>query len=155
MNKRTREVNAADDITAMANSLLLLSPSATAGGSGGRMFTCKTCNKQFSSFQALGGHRASHKKPKLAVSGGGDPSQPPSPVKPKTHECSICGMEFPIGQALGGHMRRHREAITVEEPPMVKKINSSRRALCMDLNLTPLENKFLFGKVLPAVDCFF
>ncbi|OIW09117.1 hypothetical protein TanjilG_11255 [Lupinus angustifolius] len=26
-------------------------------------YECKTCNKTFSSFQALGGHRASHKKP--------------------------------------------------------------------------------------------
>ncbi|KAK4492976.1 hypothetical protein RD792_000303 [Penstemon davidsonii] len=28
------------------------------------MYTCKTCNRAFTSFQALGGHRASHKKPK-------------------------------------------------------------------------------------------
>ncbi|KAJ1694623.1 hypothetical protein LUZ63_011321 [Rhynchospora breviuscula] len=27
-------------------------------------YVCKTCDKRFSSFQALGGHRASHKKPK-------------------------------------------------------------------------------------------
>ncbi|KAF4373479.1 hypothetical protein F8388_025173 [Cannabis sativa] len=32
------------------------------GLSGGHVFECKTCNKRFSSFQALGGHRASHKK---------------------------------------------------------------------------------------------
>ncbi|RZC93255.1 hypothetical protein C5167_030374 [Papaver somniferum] len=31
----------------------------------GRLYECKTCNKQFPSFQALGGHRASHKKPRL------------------------------------------------------------------------------------------
>lgn len=30
-------------------------------------YECKTCNKSFSSFQALGGHRASHKKPKPAT----------------------------------------------------------------------------------------
>ncbi|CAN4105819.1 unnamed protein product [Withania somnifera] len=29
------------------------------------MYQCKTCNRTFPSFQALGGHRASHKKPKL------------------------------------------------------------------------------------------
>ncbi|XP_021774557.1 zinc finger protein ZAT5-like [Chenopodium quinoa] len=29
-------------------------------------YECKTCNKTFSSFQALGGHRASHKKPKTS-----------------------------------------------------------------------------------------
>ncbi|XP_071734897.1 zinc finger protein ZAT5-like [Rutidosis leptorrhynchoides] len=28
-------------------------------------YECKTCNRAFSTFQALGGHRASHKKPKL------------------------------------------------------------------------------------------
>ncbi|KZV22053.1 hypothetical protein F511_35318 [Dorcoceras hygrometricum] len=28
------------------------------------LYACKTCNRAFRSFQALGGHRASHKKPK-------------------------------------------------------------------------------------------
>ncbi|XP_078148389.1 zinc finger protein ZAT9-like [Carex rostrata] len=32
----------------------------------GNDYPCKTCNKRFNSFQALGGHRASHKKPKLS-----------------------------------------------------------------------------------------
>ncbi|KAL3731995.1 hypothetical protein ACJRO7_028786 [Eucalyptus globulus] len=31
------------------------------------VYECKTCNKTFPSFQALGGHRASHKKLKLAT----------------------------------------------------------------------------------------
>ncbi|KAF5819794.1 putative transcription factor C2H2 family [Helianthus annuus] len=31
-------------------------------------YECKTCNRTFPSFQALGGHRASHKKPKVSVS---------------------------------------------------------------------------------------
>ncbi|TKV96809.1 hypothetical protein SEVIR_9G453500v4 [Setaria viridis] len=70
-----------------------------------RVFECKTCNRQFPSFQALGGHRASHKKPRTAD--GGAAAEPP---KPKVHGCSICGLEFAIGQALGGHMRRHRAA---------------------------------------------
>lgn len=64
-----------------------------------RVFVCKTCDRVFPSFQALGGHRASHKKPRL--DDGGD-------LKPKLHGCSVCGLEFAIGQALGGHMRRHR-----------------------------------------------
>ncbi|CAO2817831.1 unnamed protein product [Amaranthus hypochondriacus] len=34
------------------------------GKSGYYVYECKTCGKTFSSFQALGGHRASHKKPK-------------------------------------------------------------------------------------------
>ncbi|CAO2834214.1 unnamed protein product [Amaranthus hypochondriacus] len=38
-------------------------PSST-GNFGYYVYECKTCGKTFSSFQALGGHRASHKKPK-------------------------------------------------------------------------------------------
>ncbi|KAI3696728.1 hypothetical protein L6452_29237 [Arctium lappa] len=34
-----------------------------ARSSGFYVYECKTCNRGFSSFQALGGHRASHKKP--------------------------------------------------------------------------------------------
>ncbi|KAI4334326.1 hypothetical protein L6164_019035 [Bauhinia variegata] len=30
------------------------------------IYECKTCNRTFPSFQALGGHRASHKKPKVS-----------------------------------------------------------------------------------------
>ncbi|KAE8669244.1 putative nuclease HARBI1 [Hibiscus syriacus] len=115
-----------------------------------RVFECKTCNRQFASFQALGGHRASHKKPKL-IGGDNDSTENRRPTKPKTHRCSICGLEFTIGQALGGHMRRHRigssenrdqhdEAVIT---PILKKSNS-RRVLCLDLNLTPLENDCLF-----------
>lgn len=101
--------------TDVANWLMLLSRS----GGGGRVdhepvvqttyrvFECKTCNRQFPSFQALGGHRASHKKPRLID----DQHNRVQGAKPRVHECSICSMEFAIGQALGGHMRRHRTAI--------------------------------------------
>ncbi|KAK4385419.1 Zinc finger protein ZAT11 [Sesamum angolense] len=177
MMKRCREGYAEEeDVSSMANCLMLLSggrtAAAAAGGEFTRVFECKTCNRQFPSFQALGGHRASHKKPRMA---GGDrllqASSPPP--KPKTHECSICGLEFAIGQALGGHMRRHRAAMNDQNqpsrslsplpssvlslsPPLIVKKSNSRRVLCLDLNLTPSENKFLFGKVAaPAVDCFF
>jgi DNA-directed RNA polymerase subunit RPC12/RpoP len=38
------------------------------GRAGYYVYECKTCNRTFPSFQALGGHRASHKKPKaLAI----------------------------------------------------------------------------------------
>ncbi|KAI3822829.1 hypothetical protein L1987_10428 [Smallanthus sonchifolius] len=41
---------------------------STAGGKiGFYAYECKTCNRTFPSFQALGGHRASHKKPKVNV----------------------------------------------------------------------------------------
>ncbi|XWS08034.1 hypothetical protein CRYUN_Cryun41cG0042400 [Craigia yunnanensis] len=37
------------------------------GKAGYYVYKCKTCNRTFPSFQALGGHRASHKKPKAAA----------------------------------------------------------------------------------------
>ncbi|KAI5021603.1 hypothetical protein ZWY2020_058333 [Hordeum vulgare] len=38
------------------------------------VYECKTCNKCFPTFHALGGHRASHKKPCLAGAGADDDS---------------------------------------------------------------------------------
>ena len=38
--------------------------STGSGKVGYYVYECKTCNRTFPSFQALGGHRASHKKPK-------------------------------------------------------------------------------------------
>ncbi|XP_009593204.1 zinc finger protein ZAT11-like [Nicotiana tomentosiformis] len=159
--KRERE-GEFDTITTMANYLMLLSRQANnfdnINKSPNRVFECKTCNRQFSSFQALGGHRASHKKPRL-MGELNFHQLSTSPPKPKTHECSICGVEFPIGQALGGHMRRHRAILNennnIQVPHVVKKSNS-RRVLCLDLNLTPLENdlEFKLGKSSPVVDCF-
>ena len=37
-----------------------------AGRAPERVFVCKTCNRTFPSFQALGGHRASHKRPRAS-----------------------------------------------------------------------------------------
>ncbi|XP_019181695.1 PREDICTED: zinc finger protein ZAT5-like [Ipomoea nil] len=111
---------------------------AGAGKGGGDLYVyqCKTCNRTFPSFQALGGHRASHKKPKITAADDQKKSAAPSssdfdkqssPLfaagvsthtlsnggKAKIHECSICGSEFSSGQALGGHMRRHRPPPTI------------------------------------------
>ncbi|CAL1398284.1 unnamed protein product [Linum trigynum] len=44
-------------------------PAAAEQQRGVFVYQCKTCDRCFSSFQALGGHRASHKKPRIA---GGD-----------------------------------------------------------------------------------
>uniref|UniRef100_A0ACD5YMZ1 Uncharacterized protein n=1 Tax=Avena sativa TaxID=4498 RepID=A0ACD5YMZ1_AVESA len=98
-----------------------------------RVFECKTCNRQFPSFQALGGHRASHKKPRLA-----DGAEPP---KPKVHGCSICGLEFTVGQALGGHMRRHRavaaagEGLDLGPKDFGEKKTIAPTKLLLDLNV--------------------
>nr|ACU18906.1 unknown [Glycine max] len=48
------------------------------------VYECKTCNRTFSSFQALGGHRASHRKPKVEEKKSSSPplSLPPPPPPP-------------------------------------------------------------------------
>ncbi|KAM7255100.1 hypothetical protein ACFE04_020341 [Oxalis oulophora] len=112
------------------------------------VFKCKTCNKKFSSFQALGGHRASHhKKTKLTdISVDGVVDLGFEVKRRKMHECSICGLGFSMGQALGGHMRKHRDmaaAASAEPRPVaqvLRRSNSVKRVVCLDLNLTPLEN---------------
>jgi len=173
MMKREREV---ESVT-MANYLMLLS----AGGefenrnylkysSNNRVFECKTCKRQFPSFQALGGHRASHKKPRLMM-GESDHNQVlhGSPPKPKTHECSICGLEFAIGQALGGHMRRHRTSSSTTGSMHSSLVSGrsvhngspqkgeKKRVLFPDLNLTPSENDLEILKIrtpTPLLHCF-
>ncbi|PSS26139.1 Zinc finger protein [Actinidia chinensis var. chinensis] len=75
-------------------------------------YKCSVCDKAFPSYQALGGHKASHRK--LATTGAEDrPSNTAaiSALNPsgRAHECSICHKSFPTGQALGGHKRRHYE----------------------------------------------
>lgn len=105
-------------------------------------FKCKTCSRQFLSFQALGGHRARHKKLKQPMDTG--LSSSPTSTKPKMHLCPICGLEFAIGQALGGHMRKHRAALNDHAGPISSKgttttttTTNKRFHLRLDLNLTP------------------
>ncbi|KAK8561321.1 hypothetical protein V6N12_048395 [Hibiscus sabdariffa] len=69
------------------------------------VYRCSVCNKGFPSYQALGGHKASHRKP--SSTDGGDPSSGAARGSGKAHECGICHKTFPTGQALGGHKRRH------------------------------------------------
>ena len=170
--KRQRETEAEESIIRLAESLMQLSRVQQKSKPLLKTFSptefeCKTCNRKFSSFQALGGHRASHKKPKFEAE---ELKEEAKKTKPKMHECSICGMEFSLGQALGGHMRKHRGAISendnnnealssikqaIAKAPVLKRSNS-KRVMCleMDLNLTPLENdlKLLFGNKAPRVD---
>ncbi|KZV23278.1 hypothetical protein F511_02179 [Dorcoceras hygrometricum] len=92
-------------------------------------FLCTICRRSFPSYQALGGHRASHKKFKGCCAPRSENTDY-SPVqsdqssknvrefraktasevglkKGKDHECPICFKVFPSGQALGGHKRSH------------------------------------------------
>lgn len=133
--------------------------------SSNRMFGCKTCNRQFPSFQALGGHRASHKKPRMLADHCSEVRV--GPTKPRVHGCPICGLKFTIGQALGGHMRRHRaigDGLEQQEVLEEKKVEEENTTLCLDLNLAPpgtqwpkmssLSTQNVVHKVSSMVDCF-
>ncbi|TVU44380.1 hypothetical protein EJB05_03817, partial [Eragrostis curvula] len=122
--------------------MLLLARNGGVGGSepsgSPRVFECKTCNRQFPSFQALGGHRASHKRPRHPQAGTAQPA------KARAHGCAVCGVEFALGQALGGHMRRHRAVVeesavarVLAEPEAERKPDEARRLLGLDLNIAP------------------
>ncbi|XP_062001336.1 zinc finger protein ZAT4-like [Rosa rugosa] len=86
-------------------------------------YKCETCKKVFKSYQALGGHRASHKKIKAAAAAAANPNPNRIVYEPepdpkinhnagsssfaKTHQCPVCFRVFSSGQALGGHKRSH------------------------------------------------
>lgn len=115
-----------------------------------RVFECKTCNKQFPSFQALGGHRTAHIKliRHVRLNNLKDHVESSS-ANPRVHDQGpFSGPEFATGEALGGHMRRHRggggDNPMVNEKmnhhiPAVKK-SRSRRIICLDVNVTPFEH---------------
>ncbi|EYU23573.1 hypothetical protein MIMGU_mgv1a007726mg [Erythranthe guttata] len=117
-----------------------------------KCFTCSICKKAFSSYQALGGHRASHKKfkgccapitgnmfePENSHSQGGNNNNNSnqnnnndkvivSGKSSKEHECPICFKVFSSGQALGGHKRSH---LIVNRNPVIEKTRNF-----LDLNL--------------------
>lgn len=77
-------------------------------------YKCSVCGKAFGSYQALGGHKASHRK----LTGGEDStisaaasasgsSTAATSGSGRVHQCSICLKTFSSGQALGGHKRCH------------------------------------------------
>ncbi|KAF3780638.1 Zinc finger protein [Nymphaea thermarum] len=72
-----------------------------------RKFQCGTCRKIFPSYQALGGHRAGHKKSKGSCAPPGLDGLPELSGDGKIHECPVCFRVFGSGQALGGHKRTH------------------------------------------------
>jgi len=85
-------------------------------------FRCAVCGKAFASYQALGGHKSSHRKPPTgeqyaaaaaaarAATSTADSEETTSsggPAAGGPHRCTICRRGFATGQALGGHKRCH------------------------------------------------
>ncbi|KAL1219235.1 Zinc finger protein ZAT9 [Cardamine amara subsp. amara] len=73
-------------------------------------YKCETCGKVFKSYQALGGHRASHKKNRVFNKTEQRSETEYGNVvvaEKRIHECPICLRVFASGQALGGHKRSH------------------------------------------------
>ncbi|KAI5647398.1 hypothetical protein M9H77_33403 [Catharanthus roseus] len=76
-------------------------------------YRCETCKKGFRSYQALGGHRASHKRSKVSEEQESSSmvetnnNNEEEEEKKKVHKCPVCFRIFSSGQALGGHKRTH------------------------------------------------
>ncbi|CAA0830971.1 Zinc finger protein AZF2 [Striga hermonthica] len=127
--KRPRQASGDQEDHAAASSLVLLARgggAADAASTSGRAesgknlpYACDFCGKAFPSYQALGGHKTSHRvKPPSAASsviqdsstsgGGCVPGRIPAL---RVHQCPVCHRVFPTGQALGGHMRKHYDGV--------------------------------------------
>ncbi|KAM0937852.1 putative transcription factor C2H2 family [Dioscorea sansibarensis] len=77
-------------------------------------YQCRACSKCFDTYQALGGHRASHKRNDKGSKKIIESVEYPALKKmKKQHQCSICLKVFSSGQALGGHKRSHIGSATI------------------------------------------
>ena len=123
-------------------------------------FRCAVCGKAFASYQALGGHKSSHRKPpteeqyaaaaaQAAASAGGLDETASSGSGGTSgggpHRCTICRRGFATGQALGGHKRCHYwDGMSVSGIVSAASVSASGTGSSgvtvrnFDLNLAPL-----------------
>ncbi|XP_018479278.2 zinc finger protein ZAT1 [Raphanus sativus] len=66
-----------------------------------KRFTCDICGKVLHSYQALGGHRTSHRTKRLKI------CDKNGQAMVRHYKCELCGRVFESGQALGGHKKVH------------------------------------------------
>lgn len=119
-----------------------------------KSYRCSVCNRSFSSYQALGGHKTSHSKVKSIPSQSVQPQDRRPNANPssqhdtdhidssKWHKCEICKRKFQIGQGMGGHDRFHWTGpAPVSRVPMTSPLEASkmqqRKPLNIDLNELP------------------
>jgi hypothetical protein len=110
-------------------------------------YECSVCGKVYASYQALGGHKTSHRKPPTppaqAASAGGDEASGGAVAEAKVHRCTLCDRTFPSGQALGGHKRLHYEGGAAAAEGLGGKDREAAKAKAaallrdFDLNLLP------------------
>ncbi|KAE8727505.1 retinoblastoma-binding protein 5-like [Hibiscus syriacus] len=101
-------------------------------------YRCETCSRAFNSYQALGGHRASHKKINAYETELSPANMGARPMSgKKTHECPVCYRVFSSGQALGGHKRSHIVTGRVAAAATRTFVESSKKVIInlIDLNL--------------------
>ncbi|XP_020580275.1 zinc finger protein ZAT10-like [Phalaenopsis equestris] len=117
----------------------------------GLSYKCSVCSKAFASYQALGGHKASHRKYPGGASDDAASSASGSfafvSSGGKVHRCSICQKEFSTGQALGGHKRCHYDgsgaaAAAAATVALASEVASSEQRE-FDLNI-PAAVEFVF-----------
>ncbi|KAG6471385.1 zinc finger protein AZF3-like [Zingiber officinale] len=123
-------------------------PPAAAAAAGKGEFKCSVCGKVFGSHQALGGHKASHRKLNSgdetlssAASSAASASSSAS-ASGKMHRCSVCGKSFPTGQALGGHKRCHYDGTPGGGGSAASEVASSNHR-AFDLNVPPAQESAL------------
>ncbi|KAF0922520.1 hypothetical protein E2562_037537 [Oryza meyeriana var. granulata] len=116
-------------------------------------FRCTVCGKAFASYQALGGHKSSHRKPPTGdhhyaaaatqqASAGDSEDSAASSAAGSTgpHRCTICRRSFATGQALGGHKRCHYWDGTSVSVSVSASVSAASTSVVrnFDLNLMPL-----------------
>lgn len=144
-SKRSKRRDQSED-EYLAVCLVMLARSGAAPGEDAKIadespksanYKCSVCDKAFPSYQALGGHKASHRG-KAAASDESNHSAAAAALNPsgRVHECSICHKRFGTGQALGGHKRRHYEGV-IGGSAAKSRTTSSAVARDFDLNMPP------------------
>ncbi|KAI3444732.1 hypothetical protein Pfo_001397 [Paulownia fortunei] len=106
-------------------------------------YRCEACNKLFKSYQALGGHRASHKKIKVNTAQEAAPPEAAEKMRPNANSGSgskAVAVDFLIRAGTRGHKRSHfigagAISANVSTTSPVKQNSRIGETLNIDLNL--------------------